>query len=134
DPPEGTETSLRTAHRSARLGDQGRDARRTASPQRSGARYHLWRPDRLRTGTGFGGGIRSATHEVPGLDLAFAFDRDRPHRGPDEFVLEQLLRRPRDLDPPRGPVRLHATRGVHRVAPEVVQKPLPPYHAGDDRS
>src|SRR5437764_5212612 len=85
-------------------------------------------------GRGFGGGIHSATGEIPGLYLAFALDRDRPPPLTDEFVLEQFLRRSGDLDPPRGPVGLHATRGVHRVAPEVVQEPLAADYAGHDRS
>src|SRR5204862_7959692 len=101
-----------------------------AKTTKSGAGYHLWRPGRLRMDTGFGCGIRSATDEVPGLDLALALDRDRPPRLADEIVLEQLLRCPGDLDPPRGPVRLHPTRGIDRVAPEVVQEPLPADYAG----
>src|SRR5688572_29328197 len=84
--------------------------------------------------TGFGGRIRSATDEVPGLDLALALDWDRSPRLADELVLEQLLRRPSDLDATRGPVGLHPTRRVYGVAPEVVQESLPPDHAGDDRS
>src|SRR5205814_8299536 len=99
----------------------------------SGARYHLWRPDWLRTGTGFGGGVRS-TNQVPGFHLPLALDRDRSPRLAHELVLEQLLRRPGDLDPPRGPLGLHAARGVHSVAPEVVQEPLAADHAGHDRS
>src|SRR4051812_36871770 len=67
--------------------------------RRSGARYHLWRPYRLRMGAGFCGGVRSAIDEVPGLHLAFAFDRNRPPRLAHELVAEQLLRRPGDLDP-----------------------------------
>src|SRR5947207_13558515 len=84
--------------------------------------------------TGFGCGIRSATDEVPGLDLALALDRDRPPRLADQIVLEQLLRCPGDLDPPRGPVRLHRTPGLESVAPELVQERVPTDYALRDRA
>src|SRR6476660_965919 len=48
-------------------------------------------------------GRGSATDEVPGLDLAFALDRDCPPGLKDELVCEQLFCRPGDLDPARGP-------------------------------
>src|SRR5919198_1170006 len=98
-----------------------------------GAHRASRRPDRLRMGTRSAGGIHSATDEVPGLYLPFALDRDRPPWLADELVPEQLLRRSGDLDPARGPVGLHPTRGVHGIAPKVVQEPLPADHAGHNR-
>src|SRR5215831_11386305 len=83
----------------------------------SGSRYRLRRPNPLRMSRGFAGEIHPATDEVPGLDLAFSLERDRPSPLADELVLEQFLRRSGDLDPAWGPVGLHATRRVHRVAP-----------------
>src|SRR6187402_1153065 len=83
-------------------------------------------------GTGFGR-ARSAADDVPGLHLALALDGDRPPRLADELVLEQLLRRPGDLDSPRGSVGFHAARRVHGVAPEVVKEPFPADHARHDR-
>src|SRR5919109_4950151 len=70
--------------------------------------------------------------EPPGLHLALAFDVDEPHRLGDEVVAQQLPGRPRDLDLVRTPGRLHATRHVHRVAPEVVEKSAAPDHACHD--
>src|SRR4029078_10812207 len=83
---------------------------------------------------GFASEIHTATDEVPGFDLAFALDRDRPSRLADHLVLDQFLCRTCDLDPPRSSVGLHAARGVHRVPPEVVEEPLPADHTGDDRA
>jgi hypothetical protein len=85
-------------------------------------------------GTGLAGGIGSATDEVPGLDLAFALDRDSSPGLADELACEQVFRRSGDLDPARGPVRLHPTRDVHRIAPEVLEESLPPDHAGHNWS
>jgi hypothetical protein len=84
--------------------------------------------------TGFGCGMRSATDEIPGLYLTLALDRDRPPGLVHELVPEQFLRRSGDLNPPRRPVGFHPTRGVHGIAPEVVQEALAADHAGDDWS
>src|SRR5829696_52146 len=75
---------------------------------------------------------RARTHEVPGLDVALALDRDRAPCLELELAAEQLVRRARDLDPPRRAVGLHSAGHVHRVAPEVVQEPLAANHAGHD--
>src|SRR2546423_6689467 len=111
---------LKAAHSSAsvvlvsrtRVVGRTRSAEAAPGCEASGARYDLWRPDRLPIGTGFAGGSHSATDEVPDVHRAFPLERDRPPRLADELVLEQLLRRFGDLDPPRRPVGLHTTRGV----------------------
>src|SRR5919109_1680026 len=73
------------------------------------------------TGSRADGGVDAPTDEIPDVHLALPLDGDRPPRLAHELVVEQLLRGTRDLDPPRGPVRLHAASSVHGVAPEVVE-------------
>src|SRR5262245_36935560 len=85
---------LRDAGRVGCTGDRHQGLHRPTS----GVWDETRRPN--RTDTGLGGGSHSATDEIPRLDLAFALDRDRPPRLDDELVLEQLLGRPGDLDPP----------------------------------
>src|SRR5215213_6345145 len=72
--------------------------------------------------------------ESPGLHLAFAFHVDEPDRLGDEVGAQQLPGRTRDLDLVRCPVRLHAARHVHRVAPEVVEEAAASDHASHDRA
>src|SRR5262249_25685532 len=99
----------------------------------SGAWHYRRRPG-LRVSSSLGDGIRSASDEIPRFHLPLALHRDGPPRLVDDLVIEQLLGRSRDLDPSRGPLRLHAAGSVYGVAPEVVEKPLPADHAGHDRS
>ena len=57
-----------------------------------------------------------------------------PRRRADELILQQLVRRARDLDLSGRALGLHPARRVHGVAPEVVEEALRADHAGDDRS
>src|SRR5688500_14529485 len=76
---------------------------------------------------------RPRSHQVPGLHLALPLDVDRPPSPAGELVLQQLVRRSRDLDLTWGAVRFHAARRVHGIAPEVVEEALRADHAGGDR-
>src|SRR6476620_623226 len=76
--------------------------------------------------------LGSPTDQVPRLHLGLALERDDSPLLADEGVVEQVLRGTLDLDPAGGSVRLHATRRVHGVAPEVVEESLATDHPGDD--
>src|SRR5918995_6588740 len=69
--------------------------------------------------------------EPPRLDLALALHLDETERLGEEVVAQALPGRARDLDLVRHAVRLHATRHVDGVAPQVVEEASPPDHAGD---
>src|SRR5258706_8920112 len=56
-------------------------------------------PSRLRLDASLRSPVaRARPHEVPGLHLALALDQDRPSWPADELILQQLVRRARDLD------------------------------------
>src|SRR3954464_6126355 len=80
------------------------------------------------------GSLRTRSQDVPDLHLALSLDLDRAPGLALELAGDELVRGARDLDSTGRPMRLHAASGVHGVTPEVVQEPLRPDDAGDDRA
>ena len=61
-------------------------------------------------------------------------DVDHAARLELQGILQALVRRLGDLHPARDAVRFHPARGVHGVAPDVVDELPEPDHAGDGRA
>src|SRR5204863_537953 len=72
--------------------------------------------------------------EQPRLDRAFSLDLDDAAPLEVEFARKPIPGLTSDLKPPRDPGRLHPARGVHGVAPHVVDELLEPDDARDGRT
>src|SRR5690606_29926029 len=68
-----------------------------------------------------------------GLQRAFPSNLNGAAGLEDEPVLQPLVQRLRDIDLVGDAIRLHTARRVHCVSPYVVDEPVRPDDAGDDR-